>query len=403
MPAKILSVISPKGGSGKTITAINLSRVLAGLNKRTLIIDADASTNGLSLFFLDEIVKAKQENGLENGTLFGSFESGEIAAATPIEISDKVSIIPATFTMNQTEHADPARFEAGLRSTLRSHVDRYDYIFVDSQAGTDEFASIAVECSTEVIIVSEYDPMSSQGIERMRILFQNQISDKPTWVLFNKVLPEFASAIGDFLAVARYLSPIPWDADVVRAYVRRRSPIDMSRGNLHTMAVIQTTISLLGNEIERAVDEWKRGKERIFKEPAREALEDIDRNINSLEEQKIKQQYAQQDFERMIRITVGTIPAIIAVQLAAFIYYASIKGIFLPEDIIGVGVSAGVIMMLIVALLPILRSRLFRRKQVRLDKEINALEKSLKDLREQRDKYKSILDSDISSLVRQPE
>jgi hypothetical protein len=34
-----------------------------------------------------------------------------------------------------------------------------------------------------------------------------------------------------FLDVFRFLSPIPWDEEVVKAYAQRRLPLDMKNGN----------------------------------------------------------------------------------------------------------------------------------------------------------------------------
>lgn len=402
MSAKIFSIVSPKGGSGKTITGINLARVLAGLQKKVLLIDADASTNGLSLFFLDRLVAAKRAAKMETGgvRVLGSFELEDQQSATPVYLEDNFAVVPATFSMSQTEHVDPNRFDANLRNTISALEDDFDYIFLDAQAGTDQFASISIENSTEVIVVSEYDPMSAQGIERMRILFQKQIANKPVWVLFNKVLPEFTSALGDFLAVARYLNPIPWDADVVRAYVRRRSPIDMTRGNLHTMAVMQTALSLLGGEIEEEVEQWKAAKERAFKEPSKIEVQEIEDHIRMLEEMKIQKHYSEEDFERRSRsISIGFAMALATLLGINYFFAQRFLEKSLPVTL-GFIVTGLVVVIFLGYFGPILRNRLFRHREVELRKEITAIEAELENLKERRGKYRSILESDITNLLR---
>lgn len=39
---KIISVVNPKGGAGKTVTAVNISYALHNRGKKVLLIDADA-------------------------------------------------------------------------------------------------------------------------------------------------------------------------------------------------------------------------------------------------------------------------------------------------------------------------------------------------------------------------
>ena len=91
-------------------------------------------------------------------------------------------------------------------------------IFIlDAQVGTDIYSQIAIENADEIVIVSEYNPISAEGVERLKRLFSEYLQYENTWVLFNKILPEFSKSLGDFLSVVQYLSPIPWDAEVVRA------------------------------------------------------------------------------------------------------------------------------------------------------------------------------------------
>jgi len=55
----VISFISAKGGSGKTVTASSVGHFLARLGFQTLLIDSDASTNGLTLLFLPNVVGSK--------------------------------------------------------------------------------------------------------------------------------------------------------------------------------------------------------------------------------------------------------------------------------------------------------------------------------------------------------
>ena len=336
MRSKVICFASAKGGSGKTIISAALAKFLAGLGKKVLIVDTDAATNGLSLFYLEELVNARKHLGeedvylfswdnvpgddskrllrslrddldigwvenvkidksgdgknirifkgensveimldenkekatlkisdgrihdlkvkIENGKLnlydktfaCGIFETQGGKLATPFKIDESTDMIPTTYVIKQTEGVSQDEFKRSISKALSAFQDKYDYIILDAQAGSDIYAKIAIENADKIVVVSEYDPISAEGVDRLRHLFPEALSYDKTWILFNKVLPEFSKSLGDFLSVGRYLSPIPWDAEVVRAFARRRLAIDMDRGNDYALAIMQTAYSLLG-------------------------------------------------------------------------------------------------------------------------------------------------------------
>src|SRR6266566_3239821 len=221
MSASIVCFASAKGGSGKTVIGASLAIFLGALDRTVLLIDTDAATNGLTLFFLEKLNAARRDQ--PNEELLGILEVAEgHNEAVPFEIAAGVHLIPATYVLQQTEAMPIADFTTRLKRAISSYADRYDVIILDAQAGADFFAQTSVSLATQVVLVSEYDPISAEGVERLRQVFREVLTYDRTWVLFNKVLPEFAHSLGGFLEVARYLSPIPWDSDVVRSFVRRR-------------------------------------------------------------------------------------------------------------------------------------------------------------------------------------
>src|SRR5262249_25340390 len=78
----------------------------------------------------------------------------------------------------------------------------------------------------------------------------------------NKVLPEFARTVRDLLQAFRYLPPVPWDADVVRAFARRRLAVVTERPTAYTIAIAGIAESLLGARLERELGAWRGGSER---------------------------------------------------------------------------------------------------------------------------------------------
>jgi MinD-like ATPase involved in chromosome partitioning or flagellar assembly len=276
---------SAKGGSGKTILTATFATFLANLGKKVLMIDTDAATNGLTLFYIKEVrLQAEVEAGMNRRSV-GVYEQGSHGLPpTKIELGEGLQLIPATFSFQNTEEVDIARYQLSLQHMMHDLRDLYDYIFLDAQAGSDPYAQISMSkgISDEVVIVSEYDPMSAAGVERLKALFPGELSYVRTWVLLNKMLPDFVKSFSDFMEVAKYLSPIPWDADVVRAYARRRLALNLETGNEYTLAVRQTLATLLGEQLADDMKKWAKEREAALRHPIVEQIRDTEKELEGL-------------------------------------------------------------------------------------------------------------------------
>jgi cellulose biosynthesis protein BcsQ len=276
---------SAKGGSGKTVLTATFGTFLAGVGKKILLIDTDAATNGLTLFYIKEVMLQAEYALSENREPRGVYDF--VTSLNPPEVVKLKSgphLIPATYAFKNTESMLAEEYKTSLNNTLSSVRDIYDYVFLDAQAGSDIFAQIAMSrgMSDEVVIVSEYDPMSAAGVERLKGLFREELTFVRTWVLLNKMLPDFVQSFSDFLEVAKYLSPIPWDADVVRAYARRRLALDPEYGNEHTLAVLQTVRGLFGEDLSQDLEAWVAKRATIIREPIEEQYKDAELELEAI-------------------------------------------------------------------------------------------------------------------------
>jgi cellulose biosynthesis protein BcsQ len=169
---KVICIASAKGGSGKTILTATFGAFLAtALNKKVLLVDTDAATNGLTLMYLKEVMKQGERAAIEDRIPRGTYNLTTTAHDVDIvELSNGVHLIPATYSFINTEKADENEYESSLNTVISSFRSSYDYVFIDAQAGSDVYAQIAMKkgISDEVVIVSEYDPMSAAGVERLK-------------------------------------------------------------------------------------------------------------------------------------------------------------------------------------------------------------------------------------------
>jgi cellulose biosynthesis protein BcsQ len=327
MANKVICFASAKGGSGKTTIAATIGAFLSAINKKVLLIDTDSATNGLTLLYLKEVLQ-HYEILLGKGINCKGIYEG-INSATKIEpviLSTGAHLIPATFEFKNTDEIDISVVQESLTCAVKASLELYDYILIDAQAGSDNFARIAMnkKVSDEVVIVSEYDPMSAAGIERLKSIMREDLVYLRTWVLLNKMLPDFIKSFSDFLQVAKYLPPIPWDADVVKAYARRKLAIDLETGNEYTLAIMQTIRALLGEDIDKPLEEWSREKSSVIREPISEQYSAIENELKAIIAFKYKIEKKKE--RRRYLYALGGVMAITTLAMSLIFFLPDIFG-----------------------------------------------------------------------------
>lgn len=283
---RTISFISAKGGSGKTIITATIADFLGKLGKKVLIVDSDGSTNGMTLFYLKEIKEHTESSNKCYGILENSFS---VDFSNYTKINDNVFLLPATYEFVNTDSFDVSSFEQNITSVIDFHKHTkektFDYVLIDCQAGVDIHSAIVVKetISDEIIIVSEFDPISAAGIERLKGLFHKESIYNRSWVLLNKVLPELANTSNDFLEITRYLPPIIWTSEVVKRYSRKELALDLEYGNEYTLNIVKLLKVLFGKEIKKPLDEWLNSREEIIKKPIYDEYLKLQEELNEIE------------------------------------------------------------------------------------------------------------------------
>ena len=374
-----IALASAKGGTGKTISALSFAECLCHLGRRVLLIDADAATNGMTLFLSDSILeRPDRERAL------GLFES---AGSVPdvFHLAERKSVIPAAYREHETVGTDINTVKASLESALSFAEAKYDYVLIDCQAGADLYAQKAIELSDDVLVFSEYDRVSVLGVRRLQGLRPELFGEPRVWLVFCKVLPAFADRIGDALELVKFLPPIPWNEEVVHAMVRGRVPIDMDRGNIHTAAVLRTLGALLSDDLEADIGTWRAGSRTRFVTPMDDQLES-QRSI--LADLRRAYEAEEEDYERMKQFDKrGRMSGAISAGTLILVGTA-----LLANGLIGTG-SASIILLL--ALVSFVGSSLISNLQKRV-----ARQRELPERRDRMDQLRLGIDETIERLSR---
>lgn len=136
---RVISVISGKGGVGKTTLSVNIATSLAQQGKEVLIIDGNFSGANVS----QHMGLGFQEISL-NDVLQG--EAYITQAVT--KHSEGVSVLPANILDFQGNAEN-------LKHSLVEFLGDKDYVFIDSAAGINDEVQASIEASDEVLLVAE--------------------------------------------------------------------------------------------------------------------------------------------------------------------------------------------------------------------------------------------------------
>jgi chromosome partitioning protein len=160
--AKVIAVILPKGGVGKTVTAVNLAASLAVAEQRTLLIDLDTiGSSGLSLGLTEGRVTA------------GLYEIFNFLTTLPRAVHRTelahLDVIPSNITTLQREErmARLADNRAILKNCLRTVRRDYEFIILDCPPVLRGLTTNALTAADSVLIPVKSGHFSLDAVDKL--------------------------------------------------------------------------------------------------------------------------------------------------------------------------------------------------------------------------------------------
>ena len=296
-----VSIVSGKGGAGKTSIALTMTRILADAGFRVALVDFDLTTGGSSLFLRKEHEQVPAQELIVDhvATSPAPGEATDSAGSSRSPEPLKVRLVPVTYRkwnesdglegrrdQGDSEEPDgtflfvtpcklpvptPFLFSHGLRyafTTIVGELEKqsYDFIIVDNQAGPVETALAAACASDKVVMVREPDIVSGDAVWRLfRALSAYGLEHQP-YCLNNKLHPRVGHnkqvvSPSEFALDAGY---IHFDLDIMKAFRTRNIPVDHMKPTPFQIAVMDLVDMLIREPAaeEKFSKYWVKIKER---------------------------------------------------------------------------------------------------------------------------------------------
>ncbi|WP_144373038.1 ParA family protein [Vogesella urethralis] len=251
MAAKIINIVSGKGGTGKTLLTAVMADMLGAEDHSVVVVDLDVFVRGLTALLYFHKKERIQLTDIDEMSVSEYFiDKGDVDRSGKSKFSisryRNFNVLPSVARVDEIlkfqDLMPDSKAEAGrLLSGLIDKIDGdYDYIFLDSRAGYDELIAASHLYSDVTICVEEPDDISKittdNLIEQLRL-----DSDSPIYRVTNK--SEGSSLSGGIT----HLGNIPFDMDVMRSFGTKNFWDEISR-TLYKEALAQVWNRLVDKE-----------------------------------------------------------------------------------------------------------------------------------------------------------
>lgn len=170
--AKVITVLSGKGGVGKSTFCANIGKALSK-SKKVLLIDGDIAFRSLDILL-----------SVESQVLFDwsdvIFDRCTKEKALLI-VSAKLHLLSSPLSLSENLG------EEDFKRIISCYSEMYDFIFIDSPAGFNEITEIYAKNSDEIIVIATPDDISLRAAYITgEKLINNGIDDSKMRLVLNK-------------------------------------------------------------------------------------------------------------------------------------------------------------------------------------------------------------------------
>lgn len=155
--SRTITVLSPKGGVGKTSIAVNLAVALSHQSPmETVVVDLDLQFGDLTT-----VLDLKPAHTLQNAFA--------LAARDNLLLKTYLTVHPSGFYVlcgAESPAANDKVAGAQVVDLIRQLQDQFRYVILDTAAGLDEATLAALECTDDVVVVTTMDVACLRSVQK---------------------------------------------------------------------------------------------------------------------------------------------------------------------------------------------------------------------------------------------
>lgn len=245
---RVISIISGKGGVGKTTTAINLGAALNKFKKEVIIVDANLNTPNIGIHLGAPIVPVTLNHVLKG--------KADIEDAI-YEHSSGTKIIPSSLSVREL-----TRFNSKKLLIIAAQLRKIsDFVIFDSSAGFGEEAIATIESGEEIIIVTNPEmPAVTDSLKAVKVArgLGKEVKGVIVTRYRNAKYEMPLSSIKSMLEIP-IIGVIPEDNAVKEALNRRDAVVHTHPHSRVSKKYYEIAAKILGPSAERQLRENNRG------------------------------------------------------------------------------------------------------------------------------------------------
>ncbi len=195
--AKIISVHSFRGGTGKSNTTANLAALLAIAGNRVGVIDTDIQSPGIHVLFG---VEEDQMPFSLNDYLWGKCEirqtAQDVTAKLGVPCKGQVFLVPSSIKAGEIARVLREGYDVGLLNEgFRDLIDslELDVLMIDTHPGLNEETLLSIAFSDVLVIILRPDQQDYQGTG-VTVEVARKLNVPNLMLLVNKVPSVFSAA-----------------------------------------------------------------------------------------------------------------------------------------------------------------------------------------------------------------
>lgn len=260
---QVVSFVSAKGGTGKTILSASTAYLLGQAGMSVVVIDTDFSTRGISLFLLGTILESKDLHIRDENCLADSILNDLcVQEVSPISIKREEGTYDVVLSnkevwrggvpderflggklteSNSTDNV--SKYYEYLRDLCKRFRQEYDYVILDTRGGFDFTSAVPAAIADGYVVVIEADKVSLEQVKgfkekideftasineeekdnkkgKIRAALKGFIVNKAIFSVDDKLFPEELARLYD----SKTFGVIPADPDTIRAYQLKKIP-----------------------------------------------------------------------------------------------------------------------------------------------------------------------------------